>query len=864
MTTALYRRYRPETFAEVIGQDHVTAPLRQALRTGRANHAYLFSGPRGCGKTTSARILARTLNCHRNTPEKPLDTPCGECPSCVELARGGPGSLDVVEIDAASHNGVDDARDLRERATFAPARDRYKIFVLDEAHMVTSHGFNALLKIVEEPPEHIKFVFATTEPDKVIGTIRSRTHHYPFRLVPPDVLGPYLEQLCAAEGIELGAGVVPLVTRAGGGSVRDTLSVLDQLIAGSSGTVEYDLAVSLLGFTHGTLLDDVVDAIAARDGASIFRVIDHVIATGHEPRRFVEDVLERLRDLIVIAVSGEAADAVLRDLPADQLERMRHQAANLGFSELSRAADLVNTALTEMTGATSPRLHLELLCARLLRPGADDGTEGLAARLDRLERGAVAAGPVGAVPGTTTPPAVAAEPAEEPTAPAGLSGAAAARAALARSRRTVAEVSAPEPVPEPTEPSPREAAPAQVPAPAPVEATPGADDAPTEARETTEPVATEPPAPAEPVGTEPSEPGSTTEPEAPVTDRVDAAEPPVGVSATEERATTAPPAARPQEQPAAPAPSAEPTGTTAEDLRRRWEEIVANLASPVTRALVEQNAQIGSLAGDRLRLSFQTEGLARNFSQPRHLEAFAEAVYQTLGLRAQIDVTVGAPGPASAPGEQPAVESGPSRSQEAPESDGPAPQGADGGAPSAPSQVSAATTGRTGVAVAERVADPVDSAPHPDGPAHDRADDAAADAARAADDAWLAGASAATSQSAASAASAAPSGGAPARPDPDEAVAAAPTVSWSHDTSASTGTPAPVGPSADPWPHRMRSAAATAAPAPERSPATPATAPDEDDTSDTDAELVSSGLVGVPLVVKMLDGKIIDETADEA
>nr|WP_216077255.1 DNA polymerase III subunit gamma and tau [Isoptericola sediminis] len=837
----MYRRYRPETFAEVIGQDHVTAPLRQALRTGRANHAYLFSGPRGCGKTTSARILARTLNCHRNTPEKPLDTPCGECPSCVELARGGPGSLDVVEIDAASHNGVDDARDLRERATFAPARDRYKIFVLDEAHMVTSHGFNALLKIVEEPPEHIKFVFATTEPDKVIGTIRSRTHHYPFRLVPPDVLGPYLEQLCAAEGIELGAGVVPLVTRAGGGSVRDTLSVLDQLIAGSSGTVEYDLAVSLLGFTHGTLLDDVVDAIAARDGASIFRVIDHVIATGHEPRRFVEDVLERLRDLIVIAVSGEAADAVLRDLPADQLERMRHQAANLGFSELSRAADLVNTALTEMTGATSPRLHLELLCARLLLPGADDGTEGLGARLDRLERGAVAAGPVGAAPGTTTPPAVAAEPAEEPTAPAGLSGAAAARAALARSRRTVAEVSAPEPAPEPTEPSPREAAPAQAPAPTSVEETFEADEAPTEARETTEPVATEPPAPAEPVGTEPS----------------------AEVSATEEPGTTAPPAARPQEQPAAPAPSAEPTGTTAEDLRRRWEEIVANLASPVTRALVEQNAQIGSLAGDRLRLSFQTEGLARNFSQPRHLEAFAEAVYQTLGLRAQIDVTVGAPGPASAPSASATEEPGPPP-QDDPVSEGAAAPGADGGAPSAPSHVSAATTGRTGVAVAERVADPVDSAPHPDGPAHDRADDAAADAARAADDAWLAGASAATSQSAASAASAAPSGGAPARPDPDEAVAAAPTVSWSRDTSASTGTPAPAGPPADPWPHRMRSAAASTAPAPERSPATPSTAPDEDDTSDTDAELVSSGLVGVPLVVKMLDGKVIDETADEA
>ncbi|WP_036960990.1 DNA polymerase III subunit gamma and tau, partial [Promicromonospora kroppenstedtii] len=385
MSTALYRRYRPETFAEVIGQDHVTGPLMQALRSGRVNHAYLFSGPRGCGKTTSARILARTLNCAKNTPESPIDTPCGECPSCVELARGGPGSLDVVEIDAASHNGVDDARDLRERATFAPARDRYKIFILDEAHMVTPQGFNALLKIVEEPPAHIKFIFATTEPDKVIGTIRSRTHHYPFRLVPPDVLSPYLEHLCGAEGIEVGGGVLPLVTRAGGGSVRDSLSVMDQLIAGATGgVVDYDLAVGLLGFTHATLLDDVVDALAARDGGSIFRVVDQIIATGHEPRRFVEDVLERLRDLIVIAVSGDAADAVLRGIPSDQLERMRTQAGRLGVAELSRAADLVNAALTEMTGATSPRLHLELLCARLLLPGADDGAAGLAARIDRL------------------------------------------------------------------------------------------------------------------------------------------------------------------------------------------------------------------------------------------------------------------------------------------------------------------------------------------------------------------------------------------------------------------------------------------------------------------------------------------------
>ncbi|MET7135922.1 DNA polymerase III subunit gamma and tau [Cellulosimicrobium sp. MI9406] len=460
MSTALYRRYRPETFAEVIGQDHVTAPLMQALRSGRVNHAYLFSGPRGCGKTTSARILARTLNCERNTPESPLDTPCGQCPSCVELARGGPGSLDVVEIDAASHNGVDDARELRERAAFAPARDRYKIFILDEAHMVTPQGFNALLKLVEEPPEHVKFVFATTEPDKVIGTIRSRTHHYPFRLVPPDVLGPYLEELCAAEGVSIGSGVVPLVTRAGGGSVRDSLSVMDQLIAGAEdGAVEYERAVALLGFTHATLLDDVVEALAARDGASIFRVVDHVIATGHEPRRFVEDVLERLRDLIVIAVSGDEAQAVLRDQPADQLDRMRTQAQHLGVAELSRAADLVNAALTEMTGATSPRLHLELLMARLLLPGADDGAAGFAARLDRLERGGlgnVVVPPAAGTPApgdgaTATATAPAAAPAGAPSS--GLTGAAAVRAAL-RPARPGQPAAAPASAPAAQDPTP--------------------------------------------------------------------------------------------------------------------------------------------------------------------------------------------------------------------------------------------------------------------------------------------------------------------------------------------------------------------------------------------------------------------------
>ena len=363
MTTALYRRYRPDTFQDVIGQDHVTAPLMAALRGDRVTHAYLFSGPRGCGKTTSARILARCLNCERF----PTDTPCGRCPSCRDLATGGPGSLDVVEIDAASHNGVDDARDLRERASFAPARDRFKIFILDEAHMVTPQGFNALLKLVEEPPAHVKFVFATTEPEKVIGTIRSRTHHYPFRLVAPDALETYLAHLCGSEGVRVGPGVFPLVTRAGGGSVRDTLSVMDQLIGGAvDGEVDYTRAVALLGYTDTTLLDSCVEALAACDGAGVFRVVDRIVSSGHDPRRFVEDLLQRLRDLLVIALAGSEAGPALGSLPADELTRMEGQSRTIGAAGLSRAADVTAQALSQMVGATSPRLQLELLMARLL------------------------------------------------------------------------------------------------------------------------------------------------------------------------------------------------------------------------------------------------------------------------------------------------------------------------------------------------------------------------------------------------------------------------------------------------------------------------------------------------------------------
>ena len=386
---ALYRRYRPETFAEVIGQDHVTTPLRHALAANRVHHAYLFSGPRGCGKTTSARILARALNCEK----APISDPCGECQSCRDLARGGPGSVDVIEIDAASHGGVDDARDLRERAFFSPVSSRYKVYIIDEAHMVSPQGFNALLKLVEEPPPHLKFIFATTEPDKVIGTIRSRTHHYPFRLVPPKILGDYLLQLCQSEGVALDPTALPLVVRAGAGSVRDTLSVLDQLLGGAGPDgVTYSLAVQLLGYTPDSLLDEAIDAFAAHDGSTVFGVVDKIIESGQDPRRFAEDLLQRLRDLIVVTAVPDALRTGLLEVPGDRAERLQSQAKGFGPSQLTRAADLVNTALTEFRGATAPRLLLELMCARILVPGSDDSTQGFAARLDRIEKRLAVAG----------------------------------------------------------------------------------------------------------------------------------------------------------------------------------------------------------------------------------------------------------------------------------------------------------------------------------------------------------------------------------------------------------------------------------------------------------------------------------------
>jgi DNA polymerase-3 subunit gamma/tau len=457
---ALYRRYRPETFAEVIGQDHVTEPLRHALAANRVNHAYLFSGPRGCGKTTSARILARALNCEK----APIADPCGECQSCRDLARGGPGSIDVIEIDAASHGGVDDARDLRERAFFAPVSSRYKVYIIDEAHMVSPQGFNALLKLVEEPPPHLRFIFATTEPDKVIGTIRSRTHHYPFRLVPPKTLGDYLLQLCEAEQVKLEPSALPLVVRAGQGSVRDTLSVLDQLLGGAGPEgVTYDLAVQLLGYTPDSLLDEAIDAFAASDGSTVFGVVDKVIESGQDPRRFAEDLLQRLRDLVIVAAVPDALSKGLLDVPGDRAERLLSQASNFGPSELTRAADIVNAALIEFRGATAPRLLLELMCARILVPGSDNSTQGFQARLDRLERRlSIEGGPAPVAPAAPAPPA------RTPPAPAAEASPAAAPVEVKPAPVAEPEAVEPAPVAEPVAGTPAPVAEPVAEEPAPV------------------------------------------------------------------------------------------------------------------------------------------------------------------------------------------------------------------------------------------------------------------------------------------------------------------------------------------------------------------------------------------------------------
>ncbi|WLQ04656.1 DNA polymerase III subunit gamma and tau [Arthrobacter oryzae] len=638
VTTALYRRYRPDSFADVIGQEHVTDPLMTALRKNRVNHAYLFSGPRGCGKTTSARILARCLNC----AEGPTDTPCGKCPSCIELARGGSGSLDVIEIDAASHGGVDDARDLRERATYAPVRDRYKIFIIDEAHMVTSAGFNALLKIVEEPPEHIKFIFATTEPDKVIGTIRSRTHHYPFRLVPPEPLMAYLELLCNQENVPVAPGVLSLVIRAGGGSVRDSLSVLDQLMAGAGPTgLDYELAVALLGYTHASLLDDVVEAVAAADAATVFRAVDRVIQTGHDPRRFVEDLLERFRDLIIVQAMPESAQSILRGMPADQIARLQNQAHNLGAAELSRAADVTNTALTEMTGATSPRLHLELLCARILLPTSEQTERGIAARIDRVERRLNYGGnDVGA------PVAASAAPAATPvSAPAAAPVSAPAPAA--------APVSAPAPAPAAPTSAPIQApSPEQAPAAGPA-AEPAAARSEAPARESLTPprvstadwpVDEQPAANRVPSGQAPSRPAAPPAPAAAAPVPAAAPAPAAPAAVAEPVAAERAPMKSEARQPAAEShvPAHGPGGDV-EVLRRAWADILQTLSKikRSTWALVEPNAQVGQFDGQMLTLVFTTSGLAGAFGRADHSENLRQAIHKTVGIDCQINAVSG-------------------------------------------------------------------------------------------------------------------------------------------------------------------------------------------------------------------------------
>jgi DNA polymerase-3 subunit gamma/tau len=416
MSLALYRKYRPSVFADVIGQEHVTVPLSNALESGRTHHAYLFSGPRGCGKTSSARIMARSLNCVKG----PTPNPCGECQSCNDLVANGPGSLDVIELDAATHGLVDDARDLRDKAFFAPVQSRYKIYIIDEAHQLGPGAANALLKVVEEPPPHVIFIFATTEPDKLIATIRSRTHHYPFRLVPPGILAAHLEKICNHEGVSVAKGVIPLVVRASGGSVRDALSVLGQLLAGAGKDgVSYEIAIQLLGFTDGALLDDAIDAIAAHDGATLFKTIDRVIESGHDPRRFTSDMLERIRDLMIVdALKDSASNSILRDIPDDQMERMRNQANRIGTANLSRAADIAAEGLTQMRGATAPRLMLELICGRILLPIGDNGESGMLSRIERLERAENIAPMTTPAPAKLVEKKEAASPKKEEAAPA--------------------------------------------------------------------------------------------------------------------------------------------------------------------------------------------------------------------------------------------------------------------------------------------------------------------------------------------------------------------------------------------------------------------------------------------------------------
>ena len=619
---ALYRRYRPATFAEVKGQDHVTEPLRQALRTGRVNHAYLFSGPRGCGKTTSARILARSLNC----AEGPTPDPCGKCESCLALAPDGPGSLDVIEIDAASHGGVDDARDLRERAFYSPVSGRYKIYIIDEAHMVTREGFNALLKLVEEPPPHLKFVFATTEPEKVIATIRSRTHHYPFRLVPPAILRELLEEILSAEQIGYEPAVLPLVVRAGAGSARDSLSVLDQLLAGAGEEgLRYDRTVALLGYTDENLLDEVADAFANEDGAAVFRAVNRVMEGGHDPRRFAADLLDRFRDLIVLAAVPGAGQTGLLDMPADRLDRMTEQAARFGQAELTRAAEIISEGLIQMRGATSPRLLLELSCAQILLPGAASGEKALLVRLERLERRLEGASvtpsvsPAASAPAAPSAPSDAAAtstPATPPRAPAApaASAASAAPAASASPPKTAA----------PSAPS-------------------AAKTEPQAAQRAGRPASSRPTPPASSPSPAPA-PGSSSP--SPVSSLGGA---PAPAGAAPVSPSPAPAAAGPV---TSAAHSAGGASSEVDNVRQRWPEILEAVKGQRRVAwMLLSNATVHSVEGGVLTVLFPREGDAKGFTSSGCDRELIGALTSVLGVNlrikamsaAQLASTPGAP-----------------------------------------------------------------------------------------------------------------------------------------------------------------------------------------------------------------------------
>jgi DNA polymerase III subunit gamma/tau len=630
---ALYRKYRPATFAEVRGQEHVTEPLRQALRSGRINHAYLFSGPRGCGKTSSARILARSLNCVNG----PTPDPCGVCDSCVALAPSGAGSIDVIEIDAASHGGVDDARDLRERAFYAPVAGRYKIYIIDEAHMVTQQGFNALLKLVEEPPPHLKFIFATTEPDKVIPTIRSRTHHYPFRLMPPSVMRDLTEEILNSERVQFDPAVLPLVVRAGGGSARDTLSILDQLLAGSDeGGIRYDRAVSLLGYTDASLLDEIVDAFAAGDGAGVFRAVNRVIEGGHEPRRFATDMLDRFRDLIVLASVPDAIATGLLDTPPDRVEALTGQAERYGLAALTRAADIVSTGLDQMRGATSPRLLLELMCAQVLLPAAASDERSVLARLERLEAGA------------------AARPAQVPVPPAIQT------AHIERPPATQA--------PQPSPPGP-----GQPHAPAQPAAAPPPQAPPTQAPAAQPPAAQAPsayapagqPAAQAPAG-HPAAQASTARPAA----QTPAAQPAAQAQAAQPSGSPPPsPASTPYQAPAPPAPAMPsppaaagppPRGSvTIETLVQAWPHVLdAVKAKGRVAAIVIGNASLVSLDEAVLTLRFPRQGDVKGFVNSRYEDLLKQVINTMFGINVVVRAVTGGdtppPGGRSGPAAPPA------------------------------------------------------------------------------------------------------------------------------------------------------------------------------------------------------------------